>query len=78
MNARRARRAHPGTRDTLTPLDLNNDPITTTNHPPDDDQLCPYTHPDCTHIACAMALGHPGLCYAVNHNPYRAAYWEHP
>jgi hypothetical protein len=25
-----------------------------------------------------MALGHPGLCYAVNHNPYRAAYWEHP
>jgi hypothetical protein len=77
VNARRARKAHPGARDTLTPLELDNNPITHTDHPADGDDLCPYRHPDCADIRCAMALGHPGLCYAVNHNPYRAAYWSH-
>jgi hypothetical protein len=62
MNSRRARRAHPGTRDTLTPIDLPDTPITNDDRPDVVDR-CPLRIPD-TNLQCGKHTHPPtAACY---------------
>ncbi len=77
MNARRARKAHPG-RDTLTPPELPDAPITDAGHPAVVNR-CPLRIPD-TNIQCGKHLHPPTTaCHATGIRGdirYSAFWWR--
>jgi hypothetical protein len=78
VNANQAAAGHPRSTNLRPPTTGDVPVITDSGCPDDGDDGCTTHHPDCPHIRCTLRDGHPGLCWRVDHNPYRASYWEKP